>query len=533
MQEATIYRRRQKLSEMTPGLGLEDAYSATIERIKAQGCDKSRLGMGALMWISYAEQPFMADQLCHALAIELGSPDFNPGNIPSITTLLSCCQGLITVDKEESTVRLIHFTLKEYLSAHPNIFTRPHSAMAEICLTYLNSQQVKALDVLDYEDASFCENHEPFLEYCSLYWGVHAKQDLSDYARSLALQLLQEYDRHVSIYFLLEHIGTLDLPSWSNHYTVTGLHCASFFGIVEIVAALIEIQGYHTKEGSYLGDSPLAWAARNGHEEVVKMLVGWGGVDADKPNNYGQTPLSYAAGHGREGVVGILLGRADVNPDRIDNLGRTPLSYAVGYGHEGVVMILLGRVGVSPDRIDNMGRTMLSHAAGHGQEMMVKILLGWEKVNPDKPDKTGRTPLSHAAGAGLEGAVKVLLGREEVNPDEPANNGKTPLSYASRGTDLIEDGGHMDVVKMLLGRGDVNADKSDNDGRTPLSYAASHGRVGIVEILLGREEVNPAKSDDAGRAPLSHAAGEGHVGVVKMLLRRQEVNPDKPDDDQS
>jgi len=101
---------------MRGGLELEDAYGSTIERIKAQDGDKSRLGMGALMWISYAKQPLRADELCHALVVQLGSKDFDVGNIPSMSTLVNCCQGLITVDKDASTVRLIHFTLQEYLS---------------------------------------------------------------------------------------------------------------------------------------------------------------------------------------------------------------------------------------------------------------------------------------------------------------------------------------------------------------------------------------------------------------------------------
>jgi len=45
LQAATIYRRREMLSKMTPGLGLGDAYGATIERITVQGGDKLRLGM--------------------------------------------------------------------------------------------------------------------------------------------------------------------------------------------------------------------------------------------------------------------------------------------------------------------------------------------------------------------------------------------------------------------------------------------------------------------------------------------------------
>jgi len=100
LQESTIYRRRERLGKITGGLGLEDAYGATIERIKAQGGDKSRLGMAALMWISHAERPLSVDELRYALAVELGTRDFNTNNIPSISTLISCCQGLITVDKE-------------------------------------------------------------------------------------------------------------------------------------------------------------------------------------------------------------------------------------------------------------------------------------------------------------------------------------------------------------------------------------------------------------------------------------------------
>ena len=60
-------------------------------------------------------RPFKADELCHALAVEAGSPNLNSGNVPSIGTLLACRQGLVAVDKEASMVRLIHFTLQEIL----------------------------------------------------------------------------------------------------------------------------------------------------------------------------------------------------------------------------------------------------------------------------------------------------------------------------------------------------------------------------------------------------------------------------------
>jgi len=55
LHESTIHRRRERLSKLVGGLELGDVYSGTIERIKAQSGDKSRLGMAALMWISPAD----------------------------------------------------------------------------------------------------------------------------------------------------------------------------------------------------------------------------------------------------------------------------------------------------------------------------------------------------------------------------------------------------------------------------------------------------------------------------------------------
>jgi len=46
-----------------------------------------------------------------AVAIRIGSNDLDYDNIPEISTLLDCCQGLAAIDKGTSTIRLIHFTL--------------------------------------------------------------------------------------------------------------------------------------------------------------------------------------------------------------------------------------------------------------------------------------------------------------------------------------------------------------------------------------------------------------------------------------
>ena len=169
-----------------------------------------------------------------------------------MSTLVNCCQGLITVDKEASTVRLIHFTLQEYLSVHPDIFSKPHSAMAKICLTYLSSKQFKVLSTADPDDAP----NTPFLEYCSVYWGVHATKELPGRGKSLALDLLKEEYSLISTELLLTHAKLFN-KKYETYTPFSRLHCASLFGIVEVVTALIEVGGSDINGKGLWGLTPL------------------------------------------------------------------------------------------------------------------------------------------------------------------------------------------------------------------------------------------------------------------------------------
>ena len=504
LREPTIYERRERLSQMSR-LDVGYAYGGTIERIKAQDVGKSRLGMAALMWVIHAERQLRADELCQALAVKIGSEDFNAGNAPSIWTLASCCQGLIAVDKHTSTVKLVHPTVKEYLSTRSDIFNRPHSTIAEICLTYLNSTQVKAMPA----NRSTNTRDTPFLEYCSLYWGVHARRDISSNLYSLALQLCRARD-HISSKFLLEHVKYLDGGGSASIFgSVLGgdirchfgeSHWAPSFGIVELVSTVLYGSNGHkqvvdmlVREGTWANErdssglTPLLYAVCCGNERVVGILLSHQQIDADMPDCHGKTPLSYAAQDGLGGVVARLLERRGVDPNKHDDSGNTPLSFAARGGHDGVVKILLRRVVDNADEPDNDGKTPLSYAASGGHEEVVKLLLWWT-VNPDQPDHDGRTPLMCAASGGHTGVVKTLLGRKDVNTDKPDKDGRTPLMCAA-------SGGHAEVVKILLGREEVNSDKPDNQGQTPLMLATRLGFQDVITVLQSHQAETPAQPE--------------------------------------
>ena len=515
--EVTIRQRRKKLDEMTPGSGLDDAYTATLTRLKAQKGYKSVLGMKVLMWVLYSERPLRAQELRHALGVGIGSADLDLESVPSLRTLLSSCLGLVTVEASSSTIRLVHFTLREHLSRDPTLFHSPHSTTAEVCLTYLNFGCFRDLSpTLRSAPAT-----TPFLEYASVYWGRHTRRGMTESIKKLALKLLDGFDEHISAQLLLFHynrtrgegpyFGAAGGPTG-----FSGLHGVAFLGISEIVSAVLEMKEWDGNAYDCMGMTALTWASFRGHDEVVKVLLERGDINPEQPDTrYGRAPLSWAAGNGHEGVVKILLERREVNPEQPDTrYGRAPLSWAAENGHEGVVKILLERDDVSPDWADTeYGRTPLSWAAEKGHEGVVKLLLERDNVNPDREDtEYGQTPLSQAAENGHEGVVKILLGRDDVNPDRADTKyGRTPLSWAA-------EKGHEGVVKLLLQQDDVNANQADKDARTPLSWAAESGNEGVAKMLLERGDVRTAMPDNKDQTPLSLARSEGHDGIVRILL---------------
>ena len=214
--EVTVSERKRKLNEMTKGGRLGDAYATTLDRMKAQKGARSRLGMEALMWVLNSERPLRTSELCHALGVRKESTDLDRENVPEIQTILGCSLGLITVQAFSSTVRLVHFTLQEYLSSNPSLFVSPHSMIAEVCLTYLNFRSVRELS----PTLRSAPSTVPLVEYASCYWGKHIRREKTERVGVLALQLLGEFEEHISSRLLWMHnyrnIYRTVQPDWSS-----------------------------------------------------------------------------------------------------------------------------------------------------------------------------------------------------------------------------------------------------------------------------------------------------------------------------
>jgi len=297
LEDATIYQRRKTLDRMSRGVGLEDAYSETLSRIQGQGGNKRKLGMEALMWISHSERPLKVPELCHALAVEPGTTELNLHNAASIRTLLSCTLGLVTVDEQASIVRLVHFTLQEYLSAHPNLFITSHSMIAEICLTYLSFQSIcqlpTALDTIP--------STPPFLHYASCYWGFHARKEMTKDMKTLALRHLKRDATHISADILLREETVAFLTRVGRYRGIrpdiqgfTGLHCIAYMGIAEIGVSMVGMKRWDLNGRDSKGATPLIWAIRYGNCALAKVFLEQGEINPTLPDREGLTPLTHA-----------------------------------------------------------------------------------------------------------------------------------------------------------------------------------------------------------------------------------------------
>jgi hypothetical protein len=183
LQVQTVLEQRRK-SERRAALkrlpnGLHEAYTTTMVRIQAQPQSWSAESLSILMWTFMAERPLKLDELCHALSVKVGETELDPDNVPPRGSLLDCCLGLVILDKETLTVRLVHFSLQEYLLTHqPTLFKTGHAHIASICLTYIGSEGRSNAQT----DAEVSERLRifPFLNYAICQWGHHARKQTNE-----------------------------------------------------------------------------------------------------------------------------------------------------------------------------------------------------------------------------------------------------------------------------------------------------------------------------------------------------------------
>ena len=282
---------RDALGKLASGSEAYDrAYSDAMERIEGQLSGEVELAKEALLWITCAKRPLTTTELQHALAIKVGQVEFDESNKSDVDDIVSVCAGLVTVDEESGIIRLVHYTTQEYFErTQKDWFPTAEFDITAICVTYLSFIVFES--GFCHSDSSFEEQlqRNPLYDYAACYWGHHARQ--ASTLPDIIMDFL-EFESKVEAAtqgMLVRKKGTWGLTH-SQHFPrrMTGLHFAAHFGLTELTEVILRSADVESKDT--WGQTPLRWAAENGHEAVVKQLLE-AKANVESKDNRGRTPL--------------------------------------------------------------------------------------------------------------------------------------------------------------------------------------------------------------------------------------------------
>ena len=518
-----------------------------------------------LEFVAAAFRALTTEELREALSVVPGNTDWRPSTlINDFISTLACCGGLVIVDEEEKTVRLVHHSFKQFLVSGfygPNdgylAMDLAHKNFADTIVTYLNygvfgtqlstivapririgtapSQIVReaigsstvrriALELLKSRKRPDFDIGKVVMDAGGRYDNLPLDQfHFHDYAKSFCMfHILRASKRQLTFIKLLTRLLERDVinANATKGNDKTPLSWAAENGHETVVKLLVEAEAdIESKDVTYdrtplswaaenYGQTPLWWAAKNGHEAVVKLLVEAKANIESKDSTYGETPLLWAARSGHKAVVKLLV-EAKANIESKDSAyGRTPLLWAAMNGHEAVVKLLV-EAKADIESKNTYGQTPLWWAAMNGHEAVVKLLVE-AKADIESKNTYGQTPLRCAVENRHEAVVKLLV-EAKADIESKNNYGQTPLWCAVKN-------GHEAVFKLLV---EAKADIESKDvtyGQTPLSWAAENGHEAVVKLLVEAKADIESKSSTYGETPLLWAAINGHEAVVKLLV---------------
>ncbi|KAF5323106.1 hypothetical protein D9611_009269 [Ephemerocybe angulata] len=540
---------------------VHDGYTSSLDRILALPPSRSAVALRTIGWIVRAERRLRISEVLHAFAYEANTNDIDDDNILSPKLVIQSCVGLVYLDKENSTLGLIHETAYQFLRGIPQL-QNVETNIATTSIRYLSlpclSSPCADLSTLLQRQAS-----KPFLSYAAQFWGIHSRRVEGQILPQI-LSFLGNSHRIASSFQVLQSgewkgpelaVAIFQsLPSGQEP-----LHIAAFWGLDATISSLLSAGADpHVQDRN--GWAPLHWAASNGHSTSADILLNTS-VDVNAADLRGWTPLFWAAFRGHQHIAATLL-KKGANHRLRDNNGWACLHWAISTRQVEIVKMLLDhhrdfttglsqpqipvetlndarvggtnlklRAGLADTTIDDGYIAPLELAAETGDvgifELLLKDLgpspgagsrdsvdeLNEETLNewPWQPDFKFDLPLENIWMA----LIKFRHARER-----PEENWMTSmLLKAIRGNKLH-------VAEMLL---ELGADPSlvavYSPGLTALHVATFLQDTRFVDLILKFDPKTISLRDVGGRTALMQAVINGSPSIAKILLDHgSEVN---------
>ena len=526
-----------------------------LHTINLQCEARAKLARRILALLTAAKEPMTAEAMCHALGMSyvLETQQFprelEKDLIPDVGVLVTCCEGLITIDPVTRLVTLAQDDIAECMriqrSAH--LFAEDISTCTKMDhfsyweMTMLGAVSLAYLSMSIFEEgpchqvAALRERLDeyPFLEYASRHWGHHARELLplrppmcsSDLIKTVVELLLkkakslesvlQARDLDADVFRLREalqkgkeHDQALDATQIRSG--ISALQVVSGCGLTAMVREFLYRKSAAFFEPDSFGTSAIHEAAQAGWDDIVDILIK-AGADPISMDQNGKTPLYYAARNGCDKVLSVLQGSDQMR----DNYYELELAFfeAIEAGEAHVVTCLLERLSRNTPR-EKRSPVLISIRAGHLDILEILLVQGWDSSCPGLLP-SDRIPLHQAIKHGRADMAKLLLdrGADIQKRDDKKRNAIFETLKAP----------NMDGLPLLLDRG-IHIHCSDSEGNTVLHQAAVDGPVEHARLLIYQGMISKTAFNNEGLTPLHLAIRAQQFEIADMLLECEEVD---------
>ncbi|KAJ5917856.1 hypothetical protein N7454_010231 [Penicillium verhagenii] len=523
-----------------------------------------------------ARYPLNPDELREALSVVPGDTTWNPSRLVNdIFGILTCCGGLLTIDEEENTVRLVHSSVRQFLiepePTGPSRFTleEAQQRMADIITTYLN-YGVFERQISTRVNASLHVDSAPAKIVSSVF-------EVPNTVRDLAMSLLKlrktpgfnlgqtleqlrprreslsgqsfrflSYAKSNCLFHIvcsLEQANPREIdPSWLQLLRGTMLEIntsdgqkllllAAEKGIPSIVEILLRTGKLDPNSTDSAGRTSLFLAAALGHEAIVSYLINTNNVHANLQAKSGQTALHIAIEMKHNSVAEILIKSPRVNINAKDGTGRTPLHIALeSIETDPIARLIFNSPTSLLDEQDSEGSTPLHKALEIDNISIAKALIASEKIKINTKNRAGQSALHLAARFDMTGDIaKILLQYKSTEPDADDEKMVTPLHRAVKSNNIA-------TLKVLLDSGRiqppfrVNGRHMNPNRWTVMHAVAQYGGEKMTKLLLGYDQIDANARDHDGKTPLHYGSSADNVPFVRCMLEADKVLVNAKDD---
>ncbi|OBT73030.1 hypothetical protein VF21_07727 [Pseudogymnoascus sp. 05NY08] len=435
---------------------LSGAFEETITRIQNLPERRKLLGMRTLMWICHAKCPIKVTDLSDAASVKLNQTTGSTKHCPSAKTMIECCQGLVTIDRESTIIRFAHYAVQEYLIEHTNtLFSRAEASLAETCLTYLLFDTFKQGPCVDKDTLKFRIESNTFLTYAARFWGVHVKgSEIDQVVQRLTFTFLDCRAAAASANQIMQYNKGYRQEYWDPEecYSTTALHTASHFGLENTLGKLLDESILPIDAKTKMGSTPLIKAASRGHVSLVRMLL-QKGANKYLENLYGNA-LHCAAEAGHSNTINELVYHG-MSVNVCEQYDRIPITCTLDNDHAAAFGTFVD-LGADINVCDVSGLTVFHKVAKDGCINIMDLILQRRWANIEGECAYGFRAIHYAVIRGnLAVLANLLEAGAEVNA--PDSSGNTPLHYANMYSNiekmalLIEHGAKVSSETNSLG----------------------------------------------------------------------------------